>query len=76
MSPTVSGIQLRILTFIDSHVKACGYAPSYREIGDAVGLTSTSTVHHHLTALEWKGYLRRSAGKVRALKVTFPEEAA
>jgi len=63
--------QRQILDFIDSEVRRCGYPPSVREIGDGVGLTSTSTVHAHLTALEKKGYIRRDPTKPRALEVFF-----
>jgi repressor LexA len=48
-----------------------GYPPSVREIGEAVGLTSPSTVHSHLASLERMGYLRRDPSKPRALEVRF-----
>jgi repressor LexA len=47
-----------------------------REIGDAVGLTSTSSVHHQLRALERKGYLRRDPNRTRAVDVRGPDEAS
>lgn len=59
--------QERILAYIQSEIKARGYAPSVREIGEAVGLKSTSTVHGHLTRLEKKGLLHRDAMKPRAM---------
>lgn len=59
--------QERILAYIESEIRARGYAPSVREIGEAVGLKSTSTVHGHLTRLEKKGLLRRDAMKPRAM---------
>ncbi|MDO5376886.1 MAG: transcriptional repressor LexA [Clostridia bacterium] len=67
--------QERILSYIQSEIKARGYAPSVREIGEAVGLKSTSTVHGHLTRLEKKGLLHRDAMKPRAmgLPVDMPE---
>ncbi|HXF81453.1 MAG TPA: transcriptional repressor LexA [bacterium] len=61
--------QKEILTFIQRYTEAHGYPPSVREIGQALGLTSSSTVHSHLTALEKKGYLRRDPSKPRALEI-------
>jgi repressor LexA len=61
--------QQEILTFIQRHSDAHGYPPSVREIGQALGLTSSSTVHSHLSALEKKGYLRRDPSKPRALEI-------
>jgi repressor LexA len=55
-------------------VERYGYPPSVREIGDAVGLTSTSSVHHQLRTLERKGYLRRDPNRTRAVDVRSPEE--
>jgi len=61
--------QQRILEFIEQEIEAKGYPPSVREIGDAVGLKSTSTVHGHLCRLESRGLLRRDAMKPRAMEV-------
>jgi len=61
--------QQEILDYIRGEVHRCGYPPSVREIGLAVGLSSSSTVHSHLAALEAKGYLRRDPSKPRALEV-------
>lgn len=61
--------QKEILTFIQRYGDAHGYPPSVREIGQALGLTSSSTVHSHLSALEKKGYLRRDPSKPRALEI-------
>lgn len=61
--------QQQILDFIRSEVHRKGYPPSVREIGDAVGLSSSSTVHSHLAALEAKGFIRRDPTKPRALEV-------
>lgn len=58
-----------ILTFVQRHTESHGYPPSVREIGQAMGLTSSSTVHSHLAALERKGYLRRDPSKPRALEI-------
>lgn len=59
--------QEKILSYIQSVIEDRGYAPSVREIGEAVGLSSTSTVHGHLKRLEKKGLLRRDAMKPRAM---------
>jgi repressor LexA len=69
--PSLSDRQRRILEFIDAQVRERGFPPSVREIGAAVGLTSTSTVHTHLRALERKGYLRRDPTKPRAMELHF-----
>lgn len=66
---TLTQRQRQILDFILAEVNRKGYPPSVREIGQAVGLTSSSTVHSHLTALERKGYIRRDPTKPRALEV-------
>lgn len=62
--------QQRILDFIKSEIQSKGYPPSVREIANAVGLKSTSTVHGHLQRLEKKGLLHRDAMKPRAMEVT------
>jgi repressor LexA len=61
--------QRAILEVIHTHVDAHGYPPSVREIGDAVGLKSSSSVHAQLETLETKGYLRRDPTKPRALEL-------
>ena len=61
--------QRRILEVIREWVGRFGYPPSVREIGEAVGLTSTSSVAHQLRALERKGYLRRDPNRPRAVGV-------
>src|SRR5262245_12032166 len=63
--------QRQVLEFIDAEVRRRGYPPSVREIGEAVGLSSSSTVHAHLAALQDKGYLRRDPTKPRALELHF-----
>jgi repressor LexA len=68
--------QRRVLEVIRDWVERFGYPPSVREIGDAVGLTSTSSVHHQLRTLERKGYLRRDPNRTRAVDVRGPEDAA
>ena len=61
--------QQRILDFIKNTIQDRGYPPSVREIANAVGLKSTSTVHGHLQRLEKKGLLKRDAMKPRAMEV-------
>ncbi|AXX31321.1 transcriptional repressor LexA [Actinosynnema pretiosum subsp. pretiosum] len=61
--------QRRILEVIQDSVRRHGYAPGAREIGDAVGLRSTSSVSRHLTALEEHGFLRRGASVSRPVDV-------
>ena len=70
-SPQLTERHRGILEFIDSAMRDRGYPPSVREIGEAVGLTSPSTVHSHLRKLEDLGYLRRDPTKPRALEVSF-----
>ena len=65
----VSKRQEDILAFIKEEVKAKGYPPSVREIGEAVGLASSSTVHGHLARLENKGLIRRDPTKPRAIEI-------
>jgi repressor LexA len=60
----------RIIEYIGSTVRSRGYPPSVREIAVAVGLASTSAVHHHLEALEREGMLERGATHSRALRLT------
>lgn len=61
--------QQAILEFISRSVESRGYPPSMREIGDAVGLSSLSSVTHQLSRLELAGYLRRDPNRPRALEV-------
>src|SRR6186997_2870710 len=61
--------QRQILDVIERHLRIRGYPPSVREIGEAVGLTSPSTVHNHLASLQRMGYLRRDPTKPRAIEV-------
>ncbi|QCB95334.1 transcriptional repressor LexA [Cellulomonas shaoxiangyii] len=67
--------QRLVLDTIRASVEARGYPPSMREIGDAVGLTSPSSVKHQLTALERKGFLRRDPHRPRAIEVVQPDDA-
>lgn len=68
--------QRTILNVIRESVTSRGYPPSIREIGDAVGLTSTSSVAHQLRTLERKGYLRRDPNRPRAVDVRGTDDAA
>lgn len=61
--------QRQILEFIKDEIGRKGYPPTVRDIGEAVGLSSSSTVHSHLAALEAKGLIKRDPSKPRALEV-------
>ncbi len=77
--PDASGLtprQTRVLAVIREAIETRGYPPSMREIGDAVGLTSSSSVAHQLKVLEEKGFLRRDPKRPRALEVLVPDAAA
>jgi repressor LexA len=74
--PDATGLtprQQRILTHLKESMEARGYPPSMREIGEAVGLTSSSSVAHQLKVLEEKGFVRRDPNRPRALEVFLPE---
>ena len=72
MTDTVlTGRQREILDFIELQMRERGYPPSVREIGEAVGLTSPSTVHSHLATLQRLGVLTRDPTKPRAIEVHF-----
>ena len=62
--------KVKILDFIAATLRTRGYPPSVREIARAVGLASTSAVHHHLQILEREGYLERGAAQSRAIRLT------
>ncbi|MCM2533307.1 transcriptional repressor LexA [Neobacillus pocheonensis] len=72
----ISKRQQDILDFIKGEVKSKGYPPSVREIGEAVGLASSSTVHGHLARLESKGLIRRDPTKPRAIEILEVDENA
>jgi len=69
MYPDLSQRQTKILEFIKLEIRKKGYPPAVREIGEAVGLLSSSTVHGHLQTLEEKGYIRRDPTKPRAIEI-------
>ena len=71
MAEVLSGKRLQILNFIADSQRERGYPPSVREIGQAVGLTSSATVHTHLAVLQREGYLSRDPSKPRAIQVHF-----
>ena len=75
MDSSLTERQRTILNVIRDSVTQRGYPPSIREIGDAVGLTSTSSVAHQLRSLERKGYLRRDPNRPRAVDVRGADEA-
>ncbi|GIP37319.1 LexA repressor [Paenibacillus sp. J31TS4] len=75
MSSKLSSRQHAILEFIKTEVREKGYPPSVREIGEAVGLASSSTVHGHLERLEKKGLIRRDPTKPRAIEITDGDES-
>jgi repressor LexA len=68
--------QQRILEHLRDFMERRGYPPSMREIGEAVGLTSSSSVAHQLKVLEEKGFVRRDPNRPRALEVFLPEVMA
>ena len=68
--------QQRVLATIKDSIEKKGYPPSMREIGEAVGLTSSSSVAHQLKVLEEKGFLKRDPNRPRALEVFLPEVMA
>jgi len=75
-APTMPDVQLtarqrQIIEVIERNLREHGYPPSVREIGEAVGLTSPSTVHNHLNTLQRLGYLRRDPTKPRAIEVRY-----
>ncbi|MGI8644831.1 MAG: transcriptional repressor LexA [Nocardioides sp.] len=77
--PDATGLtprQQKVLAHIKEAIEQRGYPPSMREIGAAVGLTSSSSVAHQLKTLEEKGFLRRDPNRPRALEVFLPEVMA
>ena len=77
--PDATGLtprQTKVLLSIKDSIEKRGYPPSMREIGEAVGLTSSSSVAHQLRVLEEKGFLKRDPNRPRALEVFLPEVMA
>ena len=71
MAEALTGKRQQILECIATSLRERGYPPSVREIGEAVGLASSSTVHAHLAVLQREGYLRRDPTKPRAIEVRY-----
>ncbi len=77
--PDATGLtprQQRVLSVIRDSIEQRGYPPSMREIGELVGLTSSSSVAHQLRVLEEKGFLKRDPNRPRAIEVFLPEVMA
>jgi repressor LexA len=75
MAEALTGKRRQILECISASIRDRGYPPSVREIGEAVGLTSSSTVHAHLSVLQREGFLRRDPTKPRAIEVHYDPDA-
>jgi repressor LexA len=75
MAEELTNRQQMILDFIVEQQRVRGFPPSVREIGEAVGLTSPSTVHSHLATLQKRGYLRRDPTKPRAIEVRYDAQS-
>jgi repressor LexA len=71
MAEVLSGKRQEILNFIAERLRERGYPPSVREIGEAVGLASSATVHSHLAVLQREGFLVRDPTKPRAIQVRY-----
>ena len=69
MSDHLTERQNKILAYIRDTTRARSYPPSVREIGEAVGLSSSSTVHNHLNQLERRGLIRRDPSKSRTVQL-------
>lgn len=66
--------QKEVLDFVEQYRRGHGYAPTLREIGEALGLSSVATVYQHLKHLEAKGLIRREGGRARQMEMTTPVE--
>lgn len=69
MTERLTKKQKEILDFVTESIKINGYSPSYREIADHFGLSSSATIHEHVKSLEDKGYLKADAGRARSLEL-------
>lgn len=72
----LTAAQRRVLEFVRGFIEEKGYPPSVREIGDGVGMASSSTVHGHLARLEEKGYIKRDPAKSRTIDLIDQERHA
>lgn len=75
MAPTLTKKQKHILDFINHFVEENGYAPSFREIGDNLDISSPATVHTHITNLKKKGYLNNEHNKGRSIELTRSDDS-
>jgi repressor LexA len=71
-APVVYKRQAQILDFIRQSVENSGYAPTLRQIADAIGVNSLATVHEHVQGLVEKGLLKRTSGRLRKMELTTP----
>ncbi|MDD2238260.1 MAG: transcriptional repressor LexA [Bacilli bacterium] len=76
MKPKITKKQEEVLTYIKKYIVKYGYPPSVREICSGLGLSSPATVHTHLTQLEIKGAIKKTASKFRTIEVTGENEYA
>src|ERR1043165_8188306 len=76
MADALNPRQREILEFLREHKRDHAYPPTVREIGQAVGLSSSSTVQNHLNSLEARGYIRRDPAKSRTVEVVESPAAA
>ena len=70
MAPVIYKKQEQILDYIKQYIQATGYAPTLKEIAEAIGVSSLATVHEHLESLENKGLIKRKGGKSRSIDIT------
>lgn len=76
MKPKITKKQEEVLTYVKKYIVKHGYPPSVREIGSGLGLKSPATVHTHLTQLEIKGAIKKTASKFRTIEVMGENEYA
>lgn len=70
MPPVIYARQRQILDFISQFIDSSGFAPTLKQIANAIGVSSLATVHEHLQALEKKGLIRKRAGDTRGIELT------
>lgn len=71
-APVIYRRQAQILDFIKQSVEATGYAPTLRDIANALGVNSLATVHEHMQGLVEKGLIKRTSGRLRKIELTTP----
>ncbi len=69
-APVIYKRQAQILDFIKQSIEATGFAPTLRQIADAIGVSSLATVHEHMESLVGKGLLKRTSGRLRKMELT------